>query len=268
MRAGARGIQSIEVSGRILRALVATSKPMMLKELAQAAELAPAQCHAYLTSLRSVGLVHQDATSGLYRTGPFALRLGIGWLNGTPLAVAAIRELRLLAEDLGIMSLLSVWGVSGPTIVQICAGSTRAALNLRPGTLFSVTGTATGRVFAAFSENEAVGAMAAQEFSQAGRRGGIGGLLTREDSETQLEATRSCGYAIAEAVPIPDTNAVAAPIFDNTGTLQFVATLIGPIEDLAVDPGAVAVRRLLAVTEGLSAGRGAPLSSGAAQKEA
>ena len=45
------------------------------------------------------------------------------------------------------------------------------------GALSVVTGTATGRVFAAFCENDAVGAMAAQELSRTGRRGGIGGLL-------------------------------------------------------------------------------------------
>ncbi len=259
MRQGARGIQSIEVGGRILRALVDACEPMMLKDLAQAADLAAAQCHAYLTSLRHVGLVHQDPATGLYSTGNLALRLGISWIACSPLASAALEELRRFSGNTGVMSVLAAWGPDGPTIIHINAGASQGALNVRLGTTFSVTGTATGRVFAAFGNAPEIGDRIAADFDRSLPRSSIGTVLERRDFEKRIEATRACGYSVAEGVPIPRTNAVAAPIFDSGGALQFTAGLIGPEDELPVGPEAQPVRDLLGITARLSGlGAGAP----------
>lgn len=247
-----RGIQSIEVSGRILRALVDANEPMMLKDLAQVAELAPAQCHAYLTSLRHVGLVHQDPMSGLYRTGPFAMRLGISWLKSNPLASSTIHELKALTDELGVMTLLVVWGVSGPSIIHLNAGITPTAMNIRQGTLFSVTGTASGRLFSAFGSPDHLEQQIASDLDQSVRSGHIGASVTREEFDQKVEATRKCGYAIAEGTPIPDINAAAAPVFDADGVMRFAATLIGPANELDVKKGSLAVDRLLNTAKKLS----------------
>lgn len=256
MGEGARGIQSIEVSGRILRALVNTCNPMMLKDLAHASDLAPAQCHAYLTSLRHVGLVHQDPTTGLYRAGSLALKLGIGWMKSTPLAAAAIRDLKTLTDEFGVMSLLAVWGPSGPTVIHLNAGVTQTALNIRQGTLFSVTGTATGRIFAAFGTAPEIENQITTELDKSSRRKGIGSIMAREDFERERDATRTRGYATAEGTTIPGLNTVSAPIYG--GDMLFVASLISPTYELSVQHDAPAVRRLLSVTETLSGGNDAP----------
>lgn len=264
MRDGARGIQSVEVSGRILRALVQTCEPMMLRDLAQAADLAPAQCHAYLTSLRQVDLVYQDPRTGLYSTGPFALRLGIGWLRSSPLASAAMRELKALTAELGFLSLLAVWGEWGPTIVHINAGVAPMALNMRPGTVYSVTGTATGRVFAAFGAFPGIAEMIARDLSHPENSGVIGGLVGQQDFEESLATTRANGYAIASGSPIPGINAVAAPIYGSDGSLQFVGTLVGPSDELSVHKGSAAATSLVAMAKALSQGPGIPDLSGRA----
>ncbi|WP_417264275.1 helix-turn-helix domain-containing protein [Celeribacter sp.] len=75
-----RGIKSIEVSGRVLSALMEAGEPMMLRDIAEQADLKPALCHACLTSMKDVGLAHQDPATGLYHTGHFAIQLGRdGW---------------------------------------------------------------------------------------------------------------------------------------------------------------------------------------------
>ncbi|MCB1397689.1 MAG: IclR family transcriptional regulator [Rhodobacter sp.] len=258
MAGGARGIQSIEISGRILKALVEAAAPMMLKDLAQAADLAPAQCHAYLTSLRHVGLVHQEPHSGLYSMGPFAMRLGIGWLQSSPLAAAAIRATRALTEELGIMSLLAVWGEHGPAIVHINTGVAPLALNLRQGTLYSVTGTATGRVFAAFDERPEVTRQIARDLGDDGESRALGSHVTREGFEMQVARARQCGYATAEGAPIPDVNAVSVPVYDPAGGFALAVSLIGRAAELPVDAGSAAARALLdtstAITRAVASG--------------
>ena len=46
MKPDGRGVQSIEVGARLLNALVTEGEPMMLKDLAKQAGIAPAQAHA------------------------------------------------------------------------------------------------------------------------------------------------------------------------------------------------------------------------------
>ena len=72
-----RGVQSVEVGARILRALVELGAPAMLRDVATKAAVAPAQAHAYLVSFRNAGLVEQDPSTGRYLLGPFALQLGL-----------------------------------------------------------------------------------------------------------------------------------------------------------------------------------------------
>jgi len=50
-----RGVQSIEVGGRLLECMAATAQPLMLREIAAGAQVTPAQAHAYLVSFRKIG---------------------------------------------------------------------------------------------------------------------------------------------------------------------------------------------------------------------
>ncbi len=76
-------MQSVEVAGRILSVLVDSTKPMMLRDIADAAGLPPGQAHPYIVSFRKIGLVEQDGASGLYRLGWFALHLGLRGCAGS-----------------------------------------------------------------------------------------------------------------------------------------------------------------------------------------
>ncbi|KAF1027153.1 MAG: hypothetical protein GAK40_01119 [Burkholderia plantarii] len=52
-----RGIQSIEVGGALLRALVDHGSPMLLGDLARKAGMASAKAHPYLVSYGNLGLI-------------------------------------------------------------------------------------------------------------------------------------------------------------------------------------------------------------------
>ena len=67
-----RGIQSIEVGGELLRALARSGEPMMLRDLAREAGMAPAKAHPYLASFSRIGLIEQDETNGRYEIGALA----------------------------------------------------------------------------------------------------------------------------------------------------------------------------------------------------
>src|SRR3954447_16737748 len=97
--ATSRGVQSVEVGGRILVAMVQAGRPLMLRDLAGGADVTPAQAHAYLVSFRKLGLVEQDTATGRYQLGPFALQLGLARMRiSNPLRLAGDAAAALAAE--------------------------------------------------------------------------------------------------------------------------------------------------------------------------
>lgn len=253
MTSASRGVQSIEVGGRLLGVMAEAAQPLMLRDLAARAALTPAQAHAYLVSFRKLGLVEQDAASGRYSLGPFALQLGLARMRGfVPLRAASLGAIELAAE-LGLMVAVVVWGTFGPTVVQVQESVDQMHVNLRAGTVFSLTGTATGRVFAAFMPQAIVQPRIRAEREEGARTQRVGTPATPARVAADIAEVQRLGYATTEGAPVPGVNAISAPVFDHTGQVQTVITLIGPAAALPTEAGTPQHTALLALTRRLSA---------------
>ena len=250
--AAGRGVQAIEVGGKLLAAMVGAGAPAMLRDLAHAAGLTPAQAHAYLRSFRTIGLVEQDGDTGRYALGPFALQLGMTRLKSfDPLRMAGHAAVAL-SEELGLMVAILVWGTYGPTVVQVQEGTDQLHVNVRAGTVFTLSGTASGAVFAAFMRGRAAADMLAAELQEGSRTQKIGPPASPEDMAHTIRAVRGAGYATTEGRPVPGVNAISAPVFDSTGQIQLALTLIGPAAALPLGAGNPFVLPLLDATRHLS----------------
>ncbi|MEK1930715.1 MAG: IclR family transcriptional regulator C-terminal domain-containing protein, partial [Pararhizobium sp.] len=149
-------------------------------------------------------------------------------------------------------ALMVVWGPHGPTVVQVSEGTSALTLNIRLGTLFSVTGTASGRVFGAFSAPQGMDRLIDLELNGQSRSHSVGNIPPRETYHGAVRKAVRCGYAETVGAPIPGINAVSAPVFGSQGKLQLAITLIGRTEDMPVSKNSEAVTKLLTVTSGLS----------------
>ncbi|HEX6957957.1 MAG TPA: IclR family transcriptional regulator [Ferrovibrio sp.] len=234
LRIGGRGVQSVEIGGRLLKLLADASQPMMLRDLATQAELTPGQAHAYLTSFRKLELVEQDAASGRYHLGPFALRLGLARLHGTDPYRLASEAVIGLAEELSLMVAVTVWGTHGPTIVLVQESSNYIHANVRPGGMFTVTGTATGKIFAAYLPPKLVEPVIQAELQAAQKGWNNSGALSGEALTREIEKVRRDGIAATIDLPVPGISALAAPIFNHSGHLQLAITVIGPTPKIDV----------------------------------
>ena len=153
---GPRGIQSIEVGGQLLIALAHQGRPLALKDLAREAGMAPAKAHPYLVSFIKIGLVEQDGSSGRYGLGPLALQLGLISLQQYEPVRLATPRIEELALQLGHTVAITVWGDRGPTIVRVAEAPSPVHISMRHGTVMSLTGTASGRLFAAYLPRERI----------------------------------------------------------------------------------------------------------------
>ncbi|MBT8154084.1 IclR family transcriptional regulator [Epibacterium ulvae] len=241
-----RGVQSIEVGTKLLQALAERSEPMMLKDIAAAAGVAPAQAHAYLLSYRKLGIIEKDGQAGRYRIGPRALDLGIVRMRNFDSIQLFSDAAEALREETGMTVLLSIWGAFGPTVIKVSEGQGQLHMNTRVGTVFSVTATTTGHVFAAHMPPDIIQDLLKFEKSKGFAEKRVGDV--KPLTQAQLADVRQQGFAAIEKAPVPGVVAVGAPIFDHVGQIQAVVTLVGTETQLKRAADWPQVQQLLANT--------------------
>jgi DNA-binding IclR family transcriptional regulator len=210
-----RGIHSVEIAARVLRALSGSPVAMPLSELARTAGMAPSKVHRYLGSLINAGLVVQDAATARYDLGPFALEMGVAAIARRDPVNTAADALRVLALDTGATAMLSVWGSQGATVVRWERAAGFLVTSLGLGSVLPLSGSATGNVFLAWLPRQLTAAALERE-----------GVLSAAAAEEIATRTRARGYAVADGSFVPGLAAVAAPILNWQGETDAVITLM------------------------------------------
>src|SRR5262245_41167831 len=229
-----RGIQSVEVGGRLLHALAHHGRPMALKDLAADAGMPAAKAHPYLVSFGAIGLVEQERDSGRYAFGPLALQMGlISLQQADPVRIAA-PLLPDLAARTGQTMALVVWGSRGPTVVLREASPLAVHVDMRHGTVFSLLGTASGRLFAAHLADDVVRPLYDAERRSAPAMAADGAREARvawpawAQFQRELDEVRRHGLGRAEGGVVAGVSALSAPVFDHRGAMVLAVTAIGP----------------------------------------
>ncbi|MBT2324920.1 IclR family transcriptional regulator [Variovorax paradoxus] len=232
-----RGIQSIEVGGQLLRALVHHGRPMALKDLAREAEMSPAKAHPYMVSFGRLGLIEQDRSTGHYLLGPLALQLGLISLQQADPVHIATPLIAELTQQIGHTTAIAVWGDRGATIVRVAESPAALHVSMRHGTVFSLTSTASGRLFGAYLDAAVVKRLLdkerQREKSSAAAAPHVGmppppPLPDWKGFEAQLHEVRARGISRSEGEVVPGVSAMSAPVFDHTGAIALAVTAIGP----------------------------------------
>lgn len=220
-----RGIQSVEVGGQLLLALASHGRPMPLRDLARAADMPAGKAHPYLVSYGKLGLVTQDAATGYYWLGPMAIQLGLVSLRMLNPVREATPYAQDLAERTGHGVALSVWGNQGPTIVLLLEAVYPLHVNMRTGTVMSLAGTATGRLFAAYLSSKLIETVMQEDYRRLGPD--IATPLKPEEVQKRLAEVRRHGVSRTVNNPTPGVTSFAAPVFDYSGNMVLGVTLMG-----------------------------------------
>jgi DNA-binding IclR family transcriptional regulator len=223
-----RGIQSIEVGGELLRALARSGEPMMLRDLAREAGMAPAKAHPYLVSFSRIGLIEQDETTGRYEIGALALELGLISLRRLSAVRIATPRIAALANEINHAVSLAVWGTQGPTVVRLEEPSHPVHIVMRVGSVMAMLETATGRAFAAFLPPKTVNAALEAGLDHLGVGYDPNRAPKSQKVADMLAEVRRHGLARAVGDPLPGVNAFAAPVFDHAGHVALAITAMGP----------------------------------------
>jgi DNA-binding IclR family transcriptional regulator len=224
-----QGIQSIEVGARLLRALAANGRSMMLRDLAKNAGMPAAKAHRYLVSFMRMGLVEQDANTGRYDLGGFSLELGLASLARIDPVRLAGPILEDLCERIGETVALAMWGNLGATCVRWVEAGGPITVTLRTGVVLPLTASATGRAFAAFYRSPYLKKLLEAEIRTAAELNNATPAAVLSDFEKLLDEARSHGIARASGSLTPGINGFSAPVFDHTGRMVAAITSLGTI---------------------------------------
>jgi DNA-binding IclR family transcriptional regulator len=249
-----RGIQSVEVGGRVLHALARARAPLALSDLAAGADIAPGQAHAYLVSLTRLGLIKRDELSGRYEPGPLSLRLGLMQLANQPAFRAAVPRVAALAAEIGFTVAICTVGPQGPTIVRYEHAGFPLHVNLHVGTVMSLPATSTGRVFCAYLAPDALQTMWA---NQSGGSGDIVAPDARDAFDATLAAIRERGIERGIDAPSPGISSLAVPVLDADAQLCLALTVIGPSGAIDVNWDGPVARALLRAARDIGGNMGA-----------
>lgn len=213
-----QGIQSIELGGSVLRALItANGDTLPLRDVAQLAGMSASKARRYLLSFSRVGLVAQEAATGYYGLGPLAIRLGLAAIAAIAVdrvAPPIIRELRRRLQETVV---LTIWSDNGPTILQAEDNQRPVMLNARIGSTVPMINSATGQLFAAYYDRDATAPLISAELSR--KMKGAALKQARHDYAAGLDEVRRHGAARTEGELLSGVSALAAPVFNHTGSL-------------------------------------------------
>ena len=226
------GIQSVEVAGGVLRAMVEIGRPAPLKEIAARARLHPGKVHRYLVSLTRSELVEQDSASGRYGIGPLGVALGLAGLRNVDAVRSAAAVLPALRDEIDDTVLLALWSERGPVVIDFEESARPVYMNIRVGSVLPLLTTATGRVFAAWLPDSETSTLLAAERDAAS--GKTAALYAPRAAAALLAETRRLKLACVAGDLVPGVAAVAAPVFDHKGRIAAVIGALGRSEDLDV----------------------------------
>lgn len=222
-----QGIQSIEVGFRLLHVLASTNRPMMLRDIAKGAAMPAAKAHRYMVSFMRIGIVEQEAGSGRYDLGAYALDLGLSGLGRLDPVRLSGPILEALCEEIQETVALAVWGNHGATIVRIVDSGSPVTITLRHGTVLSLSKSATGRAFSAFFRSPFLKKLLDEELREAAESSKVAVTTVRRQLEKTLTEIRAQGLSRATGSLTPGINGFSAPVFDHTGNMVAAITALG-----------------------------------------
>ena len=220
------GIQSVEIAGQVLRAIIAAGEPVPLREIAARANIHPSKVHRYLVSLTRTGLVEQDSQRGYYGAGPLTIPLAFTRLRSldfVALSEPVLAELRDASKE---TALLAIWSESGPVVLRLYESARPVFLNMRIGSVLSLD-SASGLALSAFIPELQLKAVLETQIVQ--------GRLKRPATKpflVKLEEVRRDGVASVRGTLVPGVNAIASPIFDGGGRAVLAVGILGHETDV------------------------------------
>ncbi len=238
-------LESVAVLARLLDELARAGEPLGVTQLARQTGQSKARVYRFLSSLRSQGMVDQDASTERYRLGWKLFQLGEAAASQFDLKRLADPLLRQLRDLTRLSALLSVPVNGEALVVASIEDERKVSITVRPGNRPSAHGSAQGRIALAWSPEDAQRRLLAGRLDKATPQTLTNPALLRR----RLARIRERLWEDAPNETMVGMNALSAPVFRNGSELAGMIGVVGSMQDIASPPG----ERLVDLVRGAAA---------------
>lgn len=235
------GVQSVVLALRILETLARASEPVGVTELAEALGTTKTRVHRHVRTLVQQGYVTQSPQTGRYLVGMRLVTLGRQVAESMDLSVAALPHLRDLRERLGQSCVLSQLEHDGARIMQTLPGRAAIEIGVKPGSILPFHNSAQGKLMLAHVAPEFRERVLAEPMPATTPHT----ITNAAALSDEIDAIRARGWAVAANESAMGLNALAAPIFDESGAIVGALAIVDLVQFLPDQP---APEQLAAVT--------------------
>jgi DNA-binding IclR family transcriptional regulator len=249
-------IQSVERAALILKELGSEGGRLGVTELSDRLGLAKATIYGLLRALEVHQMVEQDAETGKYRLGPALLQLGNAFLDDHELRARSLLWAENLANRAQEAVLVGVLYGQNVLVVHHVFRPDNSVQLLEVGAAIPWHACALGKAMVASLDD------AGQSAALLGERQQLTGktLVEEKALRAELQRVRREAVAIEDQETIVGDAGIAAPVFDNRGSVVGAIGVTGPVERVlpvkGQPPAAQLVREAArALSRELGAGR-------------
>lgn len=241
----------------ILQAVAALNAEATLASIAKKTGMLESRAQRYLISLVASGLLDHHSNDGGYTLGSGLIDLGLTALGRMDAVRVASDTLYQLTQETGIVSLLSVWGSNGATVIKCEQGNPVSSSHIREGRNLSLLQTATGQVFLAYLPASDTSDFLARELLSLKKAAPSAKNISPEEIERLKAKVRKAG--LARSTGRMGNDAVAAPVFNHEGKLEMVLALFARGQTADLNPAHRPATRLREAAAALSKRFGAQI---------
>ncbi|SDV46136.1 DNA-binding transcriptional regulator, IclR family [Chitinasiproducens palmae] len=225
------------MSLRILEVLAERGEECGITSLAEAIGVPKARVHRHLGALRQRGYVTQNPSTSRYRIGWRLFLLGqrlVKQFDVVGLARPVMEELR---DEVGQTIVITTFTDKEVVVLDLVRGRSPLEILLHPGTQFQFHSVAQGKVALAFGAPERLDALLEQALVACTPHT----IVDPERLRYEIQLVRQRGWAEAPEEVFLGVNALAAPLFQEDGSLFGAVAVVGSIHYLPAraDPATV-----------------------------
>jgi len=228
------GVQAVHLTFDILEELMAAQQELGVSEITQRLGSSKGTVFRHLQTLVERGYLSQNPRTLRYRLGASAHLLGEaarGSVDLLAIGTEAIRRLQAATRQTAVLS-----RVIGRTVVVLntVPGPSALEIGVKTGSELALHASAQGKIALAFSRFDLLPTLRRRPLEA-----WTDWTITDIDAlETEIAAIRQAGWASAYQELLLGVNAVAVPVFDDTGDCTASLAIVGSIQHVAQQPDA------------------------------
>lgn len=235
-----QGIQSLEHAFFILDIVKKSSTFLTLSEISNLTNMSKSRVQKYLVTFMKLGVLVMNADH-TYTFGSKLLELGLHSLKGYNIIEMSDFYLKEIRNELNQSTALNIWTPAGPVAVKSESSKGPISVDIQVGYQPPLLDSATGKCFVAYMDPFTI-----ENFMDYD-------MLSYSLGE-EFEEIKRNGYAFRKTVHegVPGGMAIACPVFNYSGDIIAVISVIGFSESIDTDPHSSEVQKLKKITSDLS----------------